>query len=45
MNDLKLYASTEKSLESLIQTVFSNGIGMEFGMEQYAVLTMQKRKI
>ena len=32
MDDLKLYASNEKSLESLIQTVFvfSNDIGMEF---------------
>ena len=34
MDDLKLYASNEKSLESLIQTacVFSNGIVMEFGV-------------
>ena len=31
-DDLKLYASNEKSLESLIQTVrvFSNDIGMGF---------------
>ena len=36
MGDLKLYANNEKSLESLIQTVrvFSNDIGMEFGVEK-----------
>ena len=35
MDDLKFCASNEKSLESLIQTVrvFSNDIGMEFGVE------------
>ena len=38
-DDLKLYASTEKSLKSLIQTVrvFSNDIEMEFGVEKCAV--------
>ena len=43
MDDLKLYASNEKSLESLLQTVhvFSNDIGMEFGVEKCAVLTMK----
>ena len=47
MDDLKLYASNEKSLESLIQTVrvFSNDIGMEFGVEKCTVLTMKKRKM
>ena len=46
-DDLKLYASTEKSLESLIQTVrvFSNDIGMEFGVEKCAVLTKEKGKM
>ena len=46
MDDLKLYASNEKSLESLIQVVrvFSNVIGMEFGVEKCAVLTMKKGK-
>ena len=47
MDDLKLYASKEKSLESLIRTrrVFSNDIGMEFGVEKWAVLTMKKGKM
>ena len=47
MDDLKLYASNEKSLESLIETVcvFSNDIGMEFGMEKFAILTMKKGKM
>ena len=46
-DDLKLYASNEKSIESLIQTVrvFSNGIGMQSGMEKCAVLTMKKGKM
>ena len=44
MDDLKLYASNEESLESLIQTVpvFSNDIGMEFEVEKCAVLTMER---
>ena len=43
----RLYASNEKSLESLIQTVrvFSNDIGMEFEVEKRAVLTMKKGKM
>ena len=47
MDDLELYASNEKSLGSLIQTVrvFSNGIGMEFGVEKCLVLTMKKGKM
>ena len=47
MDDLKLYASNEKSLESLIHTVrlFNDDIGMEFGEEKSAVLTMKKGKM
>ena len=47
MDDLRLYASDEKSLESLIQTVrvFSNDIGMEFGVKKCVVLTTKKGKI
>ena len=47
MDDLKLYVSNKKSLESLIQTerVFSNDIGMKFGGEKCAVLTMKKGKM
>ena len=44
MDNLKLYTSNEKSLEVLTQTmrVFSNDIGMKFGVEKSAVLTMKK---
>ena len=44
MDNLKLYTSNEKSLEVLTQTmrVFSNDIGMKFGVEKCAVLTMKK---
>ena len=47
MDDLKLYASNEKSLESLIRTVcvFSNDTVMEFGVEKCAVLAMEKGKM
>ena len=47
MDDLKLYESNEKSLESLIQTVhvFSTDIGMEIGVEKCAALTMKQRKM
>ena len=47
IDDLKLYASNEKSLKSLIQLVrvFSNDIGMEFGVEECAVLTIKKGKM
>ena len=47
MDNLKLYASNEESLESLIQTVrvFSNDIMMEFGVEKCTVLTMKKGKM
>ena len=39
MDGLKLNASNKKSLESLTQTVrvFSNDIGMKFGVEKCAV--------
>ena len=47
MDDLKLYASNEKSLESLIQTVhvFNNDIVMEFEVEKSAVLSMKIGKM
>ena len=46
MDDLKLYAKNEQSLESLVQTVrtYSNDIGMEFGICKCAVLTLKKGK-
>ena len=47
MDDLKLYAMDEKGVDSLIQTVrvFSEDIGMEFGIEKCAVLVMKRGKV
>ena len=47
MDDLKLYASNKKPLESLIQTVrvFSNDIVMEFPATKCALLIMKKGKM
>ena len=47
INDLKLYSRSEKGLDSLVQTVrvFSEDIGMEFGIEKCAMLVMEKGKI
>ena len=46
MDDLKLYASSERDLDSLVMAVesFSRDIGMEFGMDKCAVLTMKGGK-
>ena len=47
MDDLKLYRRSEKGFDSLVQTVrvFNEDIGMEFGIEKYAMLVMEKGKI
>ena len=47
MDDLKLYSRSEKGLDSLIQTVriFSEDIGMEFGIEKCTMLVMEEGKI
>ena len=47
MDDLKLYSRSEKRSDSLVQTVrvFSEDIGMEFGIEKCAILVMDKGKI
>ena len=47
MDDLKLYSGSEKGLDSLVQTVhvFSEHIGMEFGIEKCAMLIMEKGKV
>ena len=47
MDDLKLYSQSEKGLDSSVQTgpVFSEDIGMEFGIEKCATLVMEKGKI
>ena len=46
MDDIKLFAKNEKVLETLIQAVriYSQDIGMEFGIEKYAVLIMRDGK-
>ena len=44
MDDLKLYSRSEKGLDSLVR-VFSEDIGMEFGIEKCAMLVMEKGKI
>ena len=47
VDDLKLYSRSEKGLDSLVQTVhvFSEDIGVEFGIEKCATLVMEKGKI
>ena len=42
-----MYSRREKGLNSLVQTVrvFSQDIGMEFGIEKCAILVMEKGKI
>ena len=47
MNDLKLYSRSEKGLDSLVQAVcvFSEDIVMEFGIEKFTMLVMEKGKI
>ena len=47
MDDLKLYSKTEKTFDSLIQTVriFSNDIKMEFGIEKCAILVLKRGKV
>ena len=47
IDDLKLYSRSETGLDSLVQTVhvFSEDIGMEFGIEKCAILVMEKGKI
>ena len=47
MDDLELYIRSEKGLDALVQTarVFSEDIGMEFGIEKCAMLVMEKGQI
>ena len=47
MDDSKLYNRSENELDSLVQTVrvFSEDIGIEFGIEKCAMLVMEKGKI
>ena len=43
---IKLFAKNEKELETIIENVwiYSKGIGMEFGIEKYAMLVMKSVK-
>ena len=47
MDDLKLHSRSEKGLDLLVQAVrvFSEDIGVEFGIEKCATLVMEKKKI
>ena len=44
MDDLKLHSRSEEGLDSLVQRVriFSEDIGMEFGIEKCAMLVMER---
>ena len=46
MNDIKLFAKNEKELETLIQTfrLYSQDIGIEFGIDECAMLVMKNGK-
>ena len=46
MDDIKLFAKNEKELETLIHTVriYSQNIGMEFGIEECVMLVMKSGK-
>ena len=46
MDELKLFAKNEKELETLIHTIriYSQDIGMEFGIEKCALLVMKRGK-
>ena len=47
MDDVKFYSCNEKELASLVLTIciFSKDIGMEFSIEECAVLVIEKGKI
>ena len=47
MDHLKLYSKSEKALDSLIQTarIFSEDIGMQFGIDNCVMLVMKKGEI
>ena len=46
MNGIKRFSKNEKELETLIQTVriYSQDIGMEFGIEKCALIVMKRGK-
>ena len=44
MNDLKLYSRNEKELDLLVRAtcIFSEDIGMKFGIEKCAMLVIER---
>ena len=46
MDDIKLFAKNEKELKTLIHAirVYSQDVGMEFGIEKFAMLVMKSGK-
>ena len=46
MDDIKLFVKNEEELETLINTVriYSEGVEMEFGIEECAMLVMKSGK-
>ena len=46
MDDIKVFAKNEKELETLIQTIriYSQEIGMEFGIQKCAMLKAESNK-
>ena len=46
MDDIKLFAKTEKELETLVHAVriYSGDIGLEFSIEKCAMLVMKSGK-
>ena len=47
MDDLNLYAKSQRVLDSIIQTmkIFSDGVGMVFGLEKCVVLVLERAKM
>ena len=47
VDDLKLYSRNERELNTLVQKIciFSEDRGMEFGIEQCAIIVIEKGKI
>ena len=47
MDELKLFAKRKNQIDSLVQTVyiFSEDIGMQFGIDKYGILIMERGKI
>ena len=47
MDDFKLFAKSEEQIDTLVRTVhvYSNVIGIEFGMKKCGILTMKRGKV